>query len=219
MTKAKLFYALLITAITGFIMYIVYTQTVSDPEASVFLGYKTAIHHPLDVAIWLPVMRIHALLACIAMISGAVNFASRIRRKYRKFHRLNGYVYLASVMIVGLTSGYMAPYATGGRAVSIAFNILTMLWPAFTVIAVIQIRKKQMNSHRKWMVRSYAFCFTNLSVHLLTFIIRSAAGSSYSASYSISVYITIPVLYILAEIVIRTAWRKRVSKDHVEEAS
>jgi len=46
---------------------------------------------------------------------------SRIRVQRRTFHRINGYVYLISVLIVVITSGYMAPYATGGKAVCIAF--------------------------------------------------------------------------------------------------
>ncbi|MCJ8014822.1 DUF2306 domain-containing protein [Paenibacillus sp. KQZ6P-2] len=208
MSKNKLLYVLMLVVIVIFIVYIAFVQMILDPQAATFLGFKTNLNHPLNKTIWLATMRVHVVSACIGMISGAVNFADWIRKKHRKFHKINGYVYLATVMIVGLTSGYMAPYATGGRGVSIAFNILTMLWPAFTVIAIHQIRKKQVQSHQKWMIRSYAYCFTNMTVHLLTSFFRSAAGWSYPDSYRISVYITIPLLYILAEVVIRAVLRK-----------
>ncbi|KAF9122160.1 hypothetical protein BGX30_002186 [Mortierella sp. GBA39] len=206
MSKSKRYYALMLIVVIAFILYVAYVQIIQDPQASAFLGFKTDLNHPLNPKLWLIVMRIHAGLACLAMICGAVNFADRIRIRHVKFHRFNGYLYVICVMLVGLTSGYMAPVATGGRSVSIAFNLLTMLWPAFTVIAVIQIRKKQMASHRKWMVRSYAFCFTNLVVHVLTCTIRTLAGSPYPVSYRISVFITIPLLLLIAELVIRTAW-------------
>ncbi|WP_244864474.1 DUF2306 domain-containing protein [Paenibacillus sp. J23TS9] len=218
MSNTKRFYTLMLAVIFLFILYIAYVQIIYDPQSTVFLGFKTNLLHPLNTNIWLAMMRIHAVFACITLVSGAVNFASTMRRKHRKLHKLNGYTYVAAVMIVGLTSGYMAPYATGGRSVSIAFNVLNMIWPAFTVIALIQIRKNQIHSHRKWMVRSYACCFTNLTVHLLTFFIRNASGWSYPASYRISVYISIPLLLVLAEIVIRTAWKKPEGMDQTMPA-
>ncbi|MDI5791052.1 DUF2306 domain-containing protein [Bacillus licheniformis] len=61
-------------------------------------------------------------------------------------------------MVVTLSSGYMAPHSTGGRAVSIAFNMVNMYWPAATVISVIKARRNQFTKHRNWMIRSYLFC-------------------------------------------------------------
>ncbi|MWV43146.1 DUF2306 domain-containing protein [Paenibacillus sp. HJL G12] len=208
MSKSKLSYVLMLAIVAIFILYIAFVQWIQDPEAAVFLGSKTNLNHPLNKNLWLTVMRVHVVFACIGMVSGAVNFSDRFRRTNRKFHRLNGYWYLVTVMLVGLTSGYMAPYATGGRGVSIAFNVLTMLWPAFTVIAILQIRKKRIQSHQKWMIRSYAYCFTNLTVHLLTSFFQASAGWSYADSYRVSVYMTIPLLYFIAEIVIRMVMKK-----------
>lgn len=204
MSKSKLSYGLLVAIVIIFLVYIAFMQLMQDPQADVFLGFKTRLNHPLNVPFWLIALRVHVAFAAVGMISGAINFSKRTRQHHPRFHRWNGYLYVVTVMMVGLTSGYMAPYATGGRAVSIAFNILTMLWPAFTLIAIIQIRKHRLESHRKWMIRSYAYCFTNMTVHLLTFAIRSITGWSYPVSYSIGVYAAIPLLFITAEVVIRT---------------
>lgn len=209
MSKSKLSYVLMIAVMIIFLLYIAFTVLYQDPDASVFLGWKADLNHPLNLPIWLTTMRVHVVFAAIGMIAGAVNFSRATRTRYPRFHRWNGYTYFASVMIVGLTSGYMAPYATGGRSVSIAFNQLNMLWPAFTLISIIQIRKGRVESHRKWMVRSYAFCFTNMAIHLLTYTIRTLSDWPYAASYRISVFVSIPLLYLAAELVNRSVFRKK----------
>ncbi|WP_219834859.1 DUF2306 domain-containing protein [Paenibacillus sp. R14(2021)] len=207
MTKHKLPYLLLLAAAVLFILYVLYANILHDPEASGFLGHKDNPAHPVNMPVWLPVMRVHLAFACLALLSGAVNFPERLRRKRRKFHKRNGYLYVISVLIVSLTSGYMAPYATGGKAVSIAFNILNIIWPAFTLLAVMRIRKQRIVQHRQWMARSYALCFTNMLVHLLTYVLNQAVDISYPLSYTAAVYSAIIVLLAAAEIVVRVFFK------------
>ena len=204
MSTAKRLYSLMLIAAAGFVVYALYKNFVYDPGAAQFLGHKSDLKRPLNVPVWLNVMYVHVAFACAAMLSGAVNFSGALRRKSSRFHRINGYVYTVSVMIVVLTSGYMAPYATGGKAAGMAFNLMNLIWPALTIAAVAQARKKRAASHRKWMIRSYAFCFTNLSIHLLTTLLTTGFGLGYAAGYTIGVYGTIVLLLAAAELVIRT---------------
>lgn len=205
-TNKRLYQLMLIVSIL-FIIFVLYKNFIHDPQAIDFLNHKVGLSRPLPIPLWLNIMYIHVVVACIAMVSGAINFSNRVMSKYRKFHRLNGYVYVITVLLVVLTSGYMAPYSTGGKLNSIAFNTLNIIWPAMTLIALIQIKKKQINPHRKWMVRSYAFCFTNMFIHIFTFILHDGLGISYSTSYTISIYTTIPLLYLIAEFVIRRIYK------------
>jgi uncharacterized membrane protein YozB (DUF420 family) len=112
---------------------------------------------------------------------------------------MNGYAYVVSVVVV-VTSGYMAPYATGGKPNSMAFNLM---WPAMTIAAIVRIKKKRVDKHRKWMIRSYAFCFTNMFIHAITFVVHEGLNMEYPASYTVGVYGSIVLLLLLAEIVIR----------------
>ncbi|MEK8132826.1 DUF2306 domain-containing protein [Paenibacillus filicis] len=210
MFTSKQAYRLMLVVTIGFILYAVYFNFIHDPQAAAFLSHKTNQTRALSTAVWLKVMYIHVGFACIAMLAGAVNFSGRVLRQYRRFHRINGYIYLLAVLIVDLTSGYMAPYATGGKATSMAFNFLNILWIFLTVVALVKIKKKQIHSHRKWMVRSYAFCFTNMLIHLLTFVLNNCFGLDYATSYTIGVYSTIPLLLLAAELVIRTVYKTPV---------
>ncbi|GGG18876.1 hypothetical protein GCM10010916_39610 [Paenibacillus abyssi] len=53
------------------------------------------------------------------------------------------------------------------------------------------------------MIRSYAFCFTNMLIHLITVLVHQGLGLGYAASYTIGVYGSIVLLLVIPELVIR----------------
>ncbi|MBS5914518.1 MAG: DUF2306 domain-containing protein, partial [Paenibacillus macerans] len=167
MNIRKTLYGLLAAASVLFIIYSLVKNYWIDPGAAEFLSHKTGLKRELNLPVWLNVMYIHVAFACIAMAAGLLNFSNRIFEKSRRFHRINGYVYIVSVLLVVLTSGYMAPYATGGRIGSMGFNALNLIWLFITMMALVQIKRKRTTQHRNWMIRSYAFCFTNMLIHLI----------------------------------------------------
>ncbi len=151
---------------------------------------KNGLKRELNLPVWLNVMHVHVAFACIAMAAGPLNFSDRIFEKHRKFHRINGYVYLVSVLLVVLTS--------------VGFNALNMIWPIFTITALVQIKNKRIIRHRNWMIRSYAFCFTNVWIHLITSLFHHGFGLVYVTSYTIGVYGSIVLLLVIPDVIIRT---------------
>jgi len=207
MFNSKLLYKLVIAAAMGTVLYAVIANYIYDPSATRFLSQKMDLQRALQLPIWLNVMYVHVAFACIALMAGALNFSKTLLRKFKRFHRLNGYTYLIAILIVDITSGYMAPYSTGGKATSIPFNLLNIAWPIITVIAITKIRKKRLNSHRQWMVRSYVFCFTNAVTHLSLNLLQKGLGLSFTTSYTVSVYVSILGLWIVAEVINRTVFK------------
>jgi len=203
MKNRKLLYRLLAGISIVFILYSLVANFISDPEATDFLSHKIGLKRELNLPAWLTVMRVHVVFACIAMASGLLNFSRKIFEKSRRFHRLNGYVYLLSVLVVVITSGYMAPYATGGKISSIGFNAVNMIWLVITIVAFVQIKQKRILQHRNWMIRSYAFCFTNMLIHLITTLFHQGFGLVYVTSYTIGVYGTIVLLLVIPIIIIK----------------
>ncbi|MGG2197147.1 DUF2306 domain-containing protein [Paenibacillus validus] len=209
MKKGKTLYRLLACVTILFILSALVDNYIIDPGAKGFLSEKTGLKRELNLPVWLNVMYVHVAFACIAMASGLLNFYNRIFEKSRKFHRINGYVYLVSVLLVVLTSGYMAPYATGGKISSMGFNALNIIWPVITIVAFVQIKKKRIIRHRNWMIRSYAFCFTNMLIHLITSLFHQGFGLVYATSYTIGVYGSIVLLLVIPEVIIRTTGQSR----------
>jgi len=209
MMKRKTLYALLACISILFILYALVKNYMIDPGAEAFLSHKTGLKRELHLPAWLIVMRVHVAFACLAMAAGLLNFSNRVFEKSRKFHRINGYVYFASVLLVVLTSGYMAPYATGGKISSMGFNALNMIWLLISITALVQIKKKRIDRHRNWMIRSYAFCFTNLFIHLVTSLVHQGFGATYAISYTVSVYASIVLLLLIPEFIVRRIVKSR----------
>lgn len=209
MKEWKISYGLLACISILFILYALVANFIIDPGAKAFLSHKIGLKRELNLPVWINVMHVHVAFACIAMATGLLNFSNRVFEKSRKLHRINGYSYLVSVLLVVITSGYMAPYATGGKISSMGFNALNLIWLFITIMALVQIKKKRIIRHRNWMIRSYAFCFTNMTIHLITSLFYQGFGLIYATSYTIGVYGSIVLLLIIPNIIIRNINRSR----------
>lgn len=141
MKEWKISYGLLACISILFILYALVANFIIDPGAKAFLSHKIGLKRELNLPVWINVMHVHVAFACIAMATGLLNFSNRVFEKSRKLHRINGYVYLVSVLLVVITSGYMAPYATGGKISSMGFNALNIIWLFITIMALVQIKR------------------------------------------------------------------------------
>lgn len=210
MPKRKILYGLIACVCILFILYSLANNFILDPGREDFLSHKSGLEREPKLPAWLNVMYVHVAFACLAMATGLINFSNRIFQKHRKFHRVNGYAYLLSVLIVILTSGYMAPYATGGKLSSMGFNVLNLAWLFVSITALVHIKKKRIVRHRQWMMRSYAFCFNNMLIHLVTFVFHDGFGFAYATSYTIGVYGSIALIFAVPSLLIRRIDRSAI---------
>jgi uncharacterized membrane protein len=105
----------------------------------------------------------HTLAGIFALLIGPINFSTRIRQRYLKFHRVLGRIYVLSVFIgagtgVALASGRPGFPGTCGQAAA---------WVVCTSAAFLTARNRQIPQHRQWMARSYAVTFTFVSSRVL----------------------------------------------------
>ena len=92
----------------------------------------------------------HSLCGTIALLAGAVQFSSRLRRRHLKFHRALGLIYVISVFIGALTGVALA----AGRPGMPGTCMQAAAWIVCTTAAFIAARNRQIAQHRQWMVRS-----------------------------------------------------------------
>ncbi|PLT44636.1 DUF2306 domain-containing protein [Paenibacillus sp. FSL W8-1187] len=195
----------LAAAAAAAVAYVLYKSYLADPQAAGFLALKPPGQGPDKLGSWLAVLQLHIAAACAATACGLLGFAPAGRRTPRRlpFHRWNGYLYFICVFLVCLTSGYMAPYATGGKWASVPFNLLNMLWPAITLLAILRARKRRLAAHKRLMIRSYAFCFNNMTLHLFTGLFTGLLELPYAAGYAAALYANIAFLLLAGELAIR----------------
>jgi uncharacterized membrane protein len=121
----------------------------------------------------------HTICGSIALLAGPLQFSSRFRQRYLKFHRILGRVYVIAVFIGAFTGVALA----SGRPRLPGTSMQAAAWIVCTTAAFITARNRQIVQHRQWMARSYAVTFTFVSSRVLNLWPRywSHLGDSFAA--------------------------------------
>jgi uncharacterized membrane protein len=111
----------------------------------------------------------HILGGITALLSGPLQFSSRLRRRNPKFHRVLGRVYVLSVFAAAPLAVVLSNHRHDPRAIYfVAANIVQAgTWFLVTVAAFLTARNRHFQQHREWMVRSYAVTFTFVGTRVL----------------------------------------------------
>ncbi|WP_430406763.1 DUF2306 domain-containing protein [Fluviicola sp.] len=174
-----------------------------------FLKTKQLIYH---IKHWRYSFYIHVFTSILVITSGLFQFSKTILTRYTKIHRISGVVYLVTTLLIsGPAALVMSFYANGGYPAQASFVILSILWLGSTFLAYYFVRKKDYESHGKWMVRSYALTLSAVSLRLYSYLFNVF----YFNMDPVELYILlswmswIPNL-IIAEILIRRGLVKRL---------
>ena len=106
----------------------------------------------------------HALLGTVALLSGPLQFSTRLRQRYLSFHRVLGRVYVLSVF----SAAAVALILGAGGPLFPATCVQASAWILCTLAAFLTARNRHIAQHRQWMVRSYAITFTFITNRILS---------------------------------------------------
>jgi hypothetical protein len=127
-----------------------------DPRASEWAHYNPIRWHLVP----------HGLAGVLALAFGALQFSTRLRRRHLRIHRLTGKLYIAGTFIAAPVAVWMA--FINSPWFLIPFTIVQAgSWMLFTGIALACILRKDVTSHREWMVRSYGIVLIFLEGRVL----------------------------------------------------
>jgi uncharacterized membrane protein len=144
-SQAKLVFFVVFFIVTIFVTYMKNAQ-IFQPTSEI------ARHFAPGTLFLIP----HAFFAAIALIMGAFQFSNRLRTRYLRLHRVLGYVYVVCVAIGAPMSIPLAIRVATPSLVA-ASSVQTFGWMLCTGIAVYCIRHKNVQQHRRWMIRGYPF--------------------------------------------------------------
>jgi uncharacterized membrane protein len=155
-------------------------------------------------------LMMHILGAILAILIGPFQFLRGIRRgRWLKVHRWLGRTYLLSVLFGGLGGLYMAQFSYGGIGTHLGFGALACLWLYTAYRAYRHIRNKEVEQHRKWMIRNYALTFAGVMLRLYV-PLSGAAGIDFLTAYrAIAWMCWIPNLLVAEWIIRRTLPARR----------
>ena len=174
-----------------------------DMETEGFLRSKSTTL--LNSSLWRIAFFTHIYFGGISLLVGWSQFSKRIRGKRLKLHRLLGKIYVVSVLISAIAGFYVALFANGGIVSQLGFSFLAIGWFYTTLKAYTTIKKKDIESHRKWMIRSYAFTLAAVTLRLWLPTLPGLLDIPFEEAYVIISWLCWVPNIIIAEIYIRKA--------------
>lgn len=114
----------------------------------------------------------HVYTAMFVLPAGLTQFSAYIRKHYAELHKITGWIYAFTVVILAGPSGfYMGVYANGGMISQIAFCILAVLWIYFTTMAIVRAKQNNFKSHREYLIRSFALTLSAITLRAWKYIL------------------------------------------------
>lgn len=116
-------------------------------------------------------MQLHLFTILPATLLACVQFVPVVRHKFLLFHRLNGYIVVILALISSAGTLIIARHAFGG-------DFATQTWVGATVIlttvglamAYINVKLLQIDQHRAWMMRAWAWFATIITIRIIMII-------------------------------------------------
>lgn len=104
------------------------------------------------IALW----QVHSLCALVYLVTAPLQFIDRVRLTRVPFHRASGYAFLASGVVLAVTGVVMSPYSEMAPGFVVTSAFLAPAWLFAAGNAVWNIKRKRMQAHREWMIRTAA---------------------------------------------------------------
>jgi uncharacterized membrane protein len=145
----------------------------------------------------------HVAGGITALLIGPWQFRSGLRARRPRLHRMLGRIYLAGIAIGVMGGAGLAPLAHGGWIARAGFACLAAAWVVTSAAALLAIRSGRVESHRRWMVRSYACTFGAVTLRLWLPILQFGVGLSFTDAYRTVAWISWVPNLLLVEYALR----------------
>jgi len=147
----------------------------------------------------------HVYTSIFVLFSGFIAVFVKPKAAFRNLHRFFGKIYVILLLLLAAPSGiYMGFYANGGILAKISFVILGILWWFTTYKAYLEIRKKNVLNHKKWMYRSYALAVSAITLRLWKVVLVYFFQPNPMDVYEVIAWLGWVPNLILIEILIKT---------------
>ena len=100
----------------------------------------------------------HALGGMLFGLLGPLQFAGVLKRRFGRLHRITGRVFVASGLLLGLSSlRLLAGFPDASTWILVSARLVAGLGLSLALIrAIVAIRQGNVTRHRAWMIRAYA---------------------------------------------------------------
>lgn len=147
----------------------------------------------------------HIIASMLAILIGPFQFLPGSRKgRWLKVHRWLGRTYLLSILFGGLSGLYMATLSYGGMISHLGFAALACAWLYTGYRAYRHIRNKDIDNHRRWMIRNYALTFAAVMLRIYVPLSGPAGFDFLTAYQAIAWLCWVPNLLVAEWIICRS---------------
>jgi uncharacterized membrane protein len=154
-----------------------------------------------------PWLYVHIAGAATALLVGPVQFLPWIRRR-RPVHRWLGRLYIVGCLIGGTGGLIVAFGSTAGPVAKAGFGSLAVIWIIANVQGWRMARARRFDTHRAWMIRSFALTFAAVTLRLYLPLIP-LTGLSFVDGYRATSFLAWVPNLIAAELYVRGVFTLR----------
>jgi uncharacterized membrane protein len=116
----------------------------------------------------------HAIGGAVALLLGALQFSTSLRRRWPQMHRRCGMLYLVGAFAGGVSSFFVV-FVNNPPVLMVETFLQSGLWMLFSALAYRCIRRRQIAQHREWMIRSYAMVLVFVTTRVVLAVPAIAA--------------------------------------------
>jgi hypothetical protein len=116
----------------------------------------------------------HIVSGTIALLSGPFVLWMGLNRRPMKLHRGLGIVYMSAIGVSSIAAFYLATHTDIGWVFGAGLAGLGVAWILTTGLALISIRKRLINQHQEWMIRSYVVTLGFVNFRLFVGVMQAA---------------------------------------------
>jgi hypothetical protein len=108
----------------------------------------------------------HFSCGAVALLAGAFQVNASLRTRFRRAHRWIGRIYVGAVTLSGIAGLSMAFHSSAGPVAAWGFGLLALSWLGCTITGWRKAVSGDLESHRRWMIRSYALTLAAVTLRL-----------------------------------------------------
>jgi len=131
---------------------------------------------------------VHGVVGACALAIGPFQFVARLRATRPQWHRILGRVYLAAILVSGVTGLWLSFHTPGGVPANSGFFLLAVLWLLTGTLALRSALQGDFVAHRLWMMRSYALTFGAVTLRIYLGLGVPLAGLPFDAVYGMAAW-------------------------------
>jgi len=154
---------------------------------------------------YLPAYYAHVLIAAIILLIGFFQIHPTFGLRWRNTHRLLGKIYVGGILFFSAPGGLvMSMFINRGPIVQASFVFQCSLWFIFTWLAYVRIRQRDIQSHRQWILRSFALTLAAITLRIYVFLGSWSFDLAHPTAYATIAWLSWLPNLIICEWYLRT---------------